>query len=229
MIPKRLFFIWIGDTQPNYVDFCINSFKEANKKFEIEFIKYSISDIENRNIVSKYDHNVYNCIDYILSDKGTIYTKQINNNKENKRKFIQILCDILRYDVLNEYGGIYLDCDTFPIRPFDDYLLSKQNFCSYSFHAYDSIHRKRDIMFLGCDGKDKKIYNFYSIHDIFNVQKDGYLNDPIWNIKRNLFFNCLLTYREYNSEFYIEHFEDRTWIRNNCRTPLCKYDENINN
>lgn len=45
-----------------------------------------------------------------------------------KLHFLQLLSDIARIEVLNEYGGIYLDCDTFPISKFDDKLLSNDFF-----------------------------------------------------------------------------------------------------
>lgn len=37
------------------------------------------------------------------------------------------LSDALRFYLLNKYGGIYLDLDTFPVNPFDSHLLSYEN------------------------------------------------------------------------------------------------------
>jgi hypothetical protein len=204
MIPKQLFFIWFGDTQPNYVNFSIDAFKRVNPDFKINFLRYTVGDIENKNKVSEFDHNVYNCLDYILNN-GPKYLKSIQLYKNNKRKIIQILANIVRLDVLNEYGGIYLDCDTFPIKPFDEWLLNRQNFSAYV--SYDNIEYK-DCFFLGSDGKIFK--EFYGFMD------DNIAMENDWNVKRKMFFNCCYNYTD-----YIYHFEDKTWYN---RSPISKFD-----
>ena len=47
MIPKQLFFIWLGDNKPNYVDFAVNTFKGVNPDFKVDLIEWKIEDIEN--------------------------------------------------------------------------------------------------------------------------------------------------------------------------------------
>lgn len=39
--------------------------------------------------------------------------------------------DIMRYEILNKYGGIYLDADLICIRPLEDYLLEHDAFAIY--------------------------------------------------------------------------------------------------
>lgn len=46
----------------------------------------------------------------------------------NKASFIQVLSDIVRIELLNEFGGIYMDCDTFPLKKFPVELLTKDFF-----------------------------------------------------------------------------------------------------
>lgn len=36
-------------------------------------------------------------------------------------------------EILNEYGGIYVDCDTFPIKPFDDDIISKSFIAQHDY------------------------------------------------------------------------------------------------
>lgn len=45
--------------------------------------------------------------------------------------FIQLFCDVLRLELLNVYGGIYVDCDTFPLKPFDDIMFNHKKFLVY--------------------------------------------------------------------------------------------------
>ena len=225
MIPKHLFFIWFGDNEPNYVRFSIRNFFNVNPDFDINFLRYTISEIENRKKVSKYDHIVYKCLDYIVNSRDCPYKSHIERNKKCGRKTIQILSNIVRYDLLNNYGGIYLDCDTFPIKPFDSYILSLRNFCSYTFHIGDYVHRRRDIMFIGSD-KTKLLSEYTNFYNVLNVSSFNYQKNIEWNYSRRLFFDCELEYKKKESEFYIDHFYDRTWVikNNKCRTPLCKYD-----
>lgn len=42
--------------------------------------------------------------------------------------FNTAMSDALRFYLLDTYGGIYLDCDTFPVKPFDDRLLNMDYF-----------------------------------------------------------------------------------------------------
>ena len=111
MIPKQIFFIWLGDNKPNYVDFAVKTFREVNPSFKIDLIEWKIYDIENPK-----DPLLVESID-----------SAIKLNRKD-RKFIQSVANIYRYTLLRKYGGIYLDCDTFPVRPFDDKLLDHTSF-----------------------------------------------------------------------------------------------------
>ena len=39
-----------------------------------------------------------------------------------------MLSDIYRLKLVSEFGGLYVDCDTFPLKPFDDKLLQLKRF-----------------------------------------------------------------------------------------------------
>ncbi len=130
MIPKKLWFIWFGK-KPNYVDFCIKSFKDINPDFEINFIyKESLDFKENDNI----DLDIKMCSKWIQNPSECPYKGILLYDTSKKYNQYVILSDLLRVVVINKYGGIYLDCDTFPIKPFDDKLLNLNNFCITSFN-----------------------------------------------------------------------------------------------
>lgn len=130
MIPKRLFFIWIG-TKPQFVDFAISKYRSLNSDCDIQLIHYSISQLENlyfgKSIATEIDQIVHDLIVAMLSRKkyATLLTKLISGAymiNYSYTPFIQIFCDLLRIELLNIYGGIYIDCDTYPLKPFDEQI-----------------------------------------------------------------------------------------------------------
>lgn len=58
--------------------------------------------------------------------------------------YITAISDAFRFYLLNKYGGIYLDMDTFPVKPFDDKLLSYENGFTINYKPNIS-----DIFFIG--------------------------------------------------------------------------------
>ena len=226
MIPKNLFFIWLGDNKPDYVDYAINAFKEVNPDFQVDLIEYSVEEIENIESLQKsiYDVHVRNCVSYILKKSDKIFRHHVSQFYRGLRKFIQTIANMLRFEILNHYGGIYLDCDTYPVKPFDTFLLKNKSFCSYAFPSYDPEHRYRDNFFIGKERNEHPIYDCFGIFSTFNVgfYKPGKYH-PEWEWRKKLFFDCKLKDRSENTESYIEHFVDRTWKTN--RTPICKYDK----
>jgi hypothetical protein len=120
MIPKQLFFIWFGDSIPNYVYYSIDSFKQMNQSYTVDLLYYNINDI-----INSRDSVIQTCKNYISLTKNGInnkYFKYIKRRIDSKFNYLQILSDFLRFELLYYYGGIYLDCDTFPVKPFDDLL-----------------------------------------------------------------------------------------------------------
>ena len=205
MIPKQIFFIWLGNNKPNYVDFSVNTFREVNPDFKIDLIEWKINDIENP-------------IDPILRSSVDSAIKE--NRKD--RKFIQSVANIYRYKLLEKYGGIYLDCDTFPVRPFDDKLLNHDKFDVLISWGQNQFC-VRDVFFIGTisleELKKSKKHN--------NVFLYPHTECGNYNTLRDKFYNCTLKYGEYYGDpnfYYINHYHDFTWNPNNLRTPLCKYD-----
>lgn len=207
MIPKNVFFIWLGDNKPNYVDFAVKTFRDVNPTYNVELIEWKISDIEEPK-------------DLLLKEA---VNDAIELNRKD-RKFVQSVANIYRYTLLRKYGGIYLDCDTFPIKPFDDKLLSFSEFDVTTSWGCDQFI-VRDVFFIGACSLDelrkiKKNKTFLYPHG------DG-TGEEYQKLKTK-FFNCELKYGEFFGNYdknYINHYHDFTWNHKNCRTPLCKWDE----
>ena len=97
-IPKIIHQIWIGP-KPKPTKF-MDTWKEKNPDFE--YICWSEEEIEKRQIVFKCQEK----IDEI---------EEINGK-----------ADILRWEILYKYGGVFLDADSICIEPIDDELLNKK-------------------------------------------------------------------------------------------------------
>jgi mannosyltransferase OCH1-like enzyme len=213
MIPKQLFFIWFGDNKPNYVDFAVNAFKKVNSDFNIELIyekdpfsssnediKYCCDIVDHKIHIEKYDNRL----------KSEWFVQQYKNNKRQR------LCDIFREYLINKYGGIYLDCDTFPVKPFDDDLLNHSSFIATSYVR--SINRIiTDNYFFGQVKGNDEIGMYDNMEGIVN----GKYHLPCENIinnkdkkflhLKNKFFKLELKYGESFSNGYIDHYNFKDW------------------
>jgi len=208
-IPKQVFFLWFGDDPiPKYAENAMNTFKKVNPEFTIDLIEKSISDIESDDIK-----------DEILK-KSVEITKREHEKATNPKPFVISLSDVYRKILIDRYGGIYLDLDTFPIKPFDDYLLS-QGFMGSTYISENHCFMRRDIFFIGCK-KDGFRFNLSSrtlFPNLMAKVKNKYLADK--------FFNGTIKYGErvgspeYN---YIDHYCDYTWKPGANRITPCKYD-----
>lgn len=245
-IPKHLFFIWLGDQIPLYVTFSIEEYKKLNPSFEITFIKYKISEIEkiynSKKIQNEYDQLILNAINEIILHKDTykqtFYRKLIDGQYlyyHNRLRFIQLLADIFRLEVLNKFGGIYVDCDTFPLKPFDDTILAQpfivQTYINLIYDKTVYPHIIYDNYFIGTNSM-LKIYSFQQpeLQPLLQNNNKWWINlDYIFNKKK--FYSLKLNQKNVrkNNDFYIEHYCDGTWKNKNgiVRTPLCSFDKLI--
>lgn len=241
MIQKNLFLFWLGDNIPLYINNVINVYKNVNPLFNIIFIYYSLQDIQNifnNNIKNTNDKLLKNSIDIILNhnshyenilNKSYMYMLQHQEVFYGKDiRFIQLLSDIYRMQLINYYGGIYVDCDTFPLKSFDEKILSLTSFSvqrHYNNNASNNI--ADDNYFIGCQKNNINI----------NISKLLQTNDKWWsNIKyvirkkkffdNTLSYNDIQNYTDINKDFYIEHYFDGNWKNKNglIRTQRCFLD-----
>lgn len=142
MIPKRLIFIWLGSELPYYGKFCIDNFKKVNPEFEIMLIyEPNLDNIRNQDILDLLNIIKLNKLSFYYK---IMHRKWGDKNLTSKYGFYTNISDALRFYVLNKYGGIYLDLDTFPVKPFDNFSLSH----NHGFAVKYSIKR-HDIFFVG--------------------------------------------------------------------------------
>lgn len=166
MIPKKLHFVWIGDEDkiPQYARFSMKKFQEINPDFQTAF-----HILTRDQIIRKIQSNDQKTIRIAklalktMKDKcQSVYDKLEDTAKSFSfwDMFTSIYCwmsNYLRFDILNDEGGIYCDLDCYPLRPFDDDLLRNA-----SFQMKNGFSDWSDCFFIGCErgklfSKDSKI------------------------------------------------------------------------
>ncbi len=104
-IPKKLHLIWVGD---------------ANKM--------------PTKCISSWQHNHPDWDFKLWTDKELNETSWIN--EKHLRAFVDIrhwcgVADLMRYEILYREGGVYVDADSFSMRPLDSWLLENEMFACW--------------------------------------------------------------------------------------------------
>ena len=103
MIPKIIHQIWIGP-KPAPTKF-MDTWRDKNPDFE--YIRWNEEEIKKRNLKLE-------CI-----------------NRINEMEEINGKADIIRWEILYEYGGVFLDADSICIEPIDDILMNTPCFSGW--------------------------------------------------------------------------------------------------
>ena len=104
MIPKTIHYCWFGGKPlPSIAKKCIKSWRKYMPDFEIK--EWNESNYDVRKV--SYMQEAYEC-----------------------KKFA-FVSDYARFDIINEYGGIYLDIDVEIIKPLDELLEGNESFSGF--------------------------------------------------------------------------------------------------
>ena len=106
MIPKIIHQCWIGPhKKPERL---MKTWKEMNPTWQyVEWDNKKVSDFK---LVNQKHFDAYD---------------SIQQNKWNGKS------NILRYEILFRYGGVWIDADTGCVNPLEDFFLDNDSFCSY--------------------------------------------------------------------------------------------------
>jgi mannosyltransferase OCH1-like enzyme len=96
MIPKVIHLIWLGGKRPAIFDITLNEIKRINNDYEVKEWNDDNIDFE---LIQKDFYNI---------------TENVGSKS-----------DILRFEILNKYGGIYMDYDFIQIKKFDELVEMK--------------------------------------------------------------------------------------------------------
>lgn len=115
MIPKKVHYIWFGNKEkPKHIQTCIESFK---------ILGYEIYEWNEKN----YDIN-----------------KSIFLQETYKNKIYGFLSDYIRFDVLYNYGGLYIDADVKVEKKIPENILETDVLIGFQFDCLIGTH------FIGC-------------------------------------------------------------------------------
>jgi mannosyltransferase OCH1-like enzyme len=102
-IPKALHFVWIGSELPGRYRANVQSFARLNPEFELSLWVDRPCEVSGVANVNRADSTVW-------SNQG-LYEAERNLGAK---------ADILRYEIVERFGGIYCDIDTVCMRPLDE-------------------------------------------------------------------------------------------------------------
>jgi len=105
MIPKIIHIIWIGDQSKKPAQ-CIDTWIKKNPEYEVK--------VWGNNQVQGTNWKNYRQLHDMLIKKDFAGAS-----------------DVMRYEILYEHGGVYVDADTYCIKPLEDWLLDCEAFASW--------------------------------------------------------------------------------------------------
>jgi GT2 family glycosyltransferase len=103
MIPKIIHQLWIGEKPPPTKH--MDTWKTMNPRFE--YIRWTEKEIEKRKL------------------------KLVCKNRIREMEEINGKADIIRWEILYEYGGVFLDADSICVEPIDDTLMNCESFAGW--------------------------------------------------------------------------------------------------
>lgn len=216
-ITNIIHLIWLGDILPDYTEYVISAYQEMNPSFEIRLTHRTISQLEKiyRGEYTQKDDDIINlAIQRTLKIEDDEFIKlQLRLYGDNVR-FVQVLSDVLRLELLNRYGGIYVDLDTFPVKAFDQELLSNMFFVIKRFNGNGFFY---DNYFMGKQLDNKKLINPYNFCGIYGLKTINHYPSNYktskFLINQNKFFKKQLKIGDYSfvKDFYIDHYFDGRW------------------
>ena len=105
MIPKILHFIWIGD-ESKIPSKCITTWHDMNPDYEVK--------VWGNNEVQSVNWKNYRQLNDMIIKMDWAGAS-----------------DVMRYEILHEHGGIYVDADSYCIKPLEDWILDCEAFACW--------------------------------------------------------------------------------------------------
>lgn len=164
MIPKFIHHIWIGPKPfPSIYLTYLNKWKSLYNDYNFIF----------------WDNDLVESTNIITDDIKKYYYSDCN---------IALKADLLRFKILEKFGGIYVDVDTEPLKRMPDEILN------YNFFSGYQPNNEIAIGIMGSKVNDPLV-SFYVDSVLENVIKftyNGKVSDEIWKISGPEFFTQFL-------------------------------------
>ena len=186
MIPKFIHHIWIGP-KPFPSDY-INFLTKWRLLYpDYNFVFWNNELVESSNIIT--------------DDIKKYYYSDCN---------IALKADLLRFKILEKFGGIYIDTDTEPLKRMSDDILN------YNFFSGYQPNNEIAIGIMGSRSQESLV-SFYIDSVLENITKftyNGKVSDEIWKISGPEFFTQFLNSYSNNPTykfFEIQYFYPYDW------------------
>jgi mannosyltransferase OCH1-like enzyme len=170
MIPKVIHQIWIGDQSKRPTE-------------AMETIKKDNPDCE-----------------YKLWTEKELNTLKISKKLELKIKCMEEICgkcDIYRYLILKEYGGIYIDADSVSIEPLDEFFFKN---CGM---AFENEYCRQDLLALGFLAFPP---NHPLMNDCITHIESNKIQSPAWIHTGNIMITNIIKEKKYQFNFYPSYY-----------------------
>lgn len=176
MIPRIIHYCWFGNKKkPHLIRKCINSWKQIHPDWVV--IEWNESN---------YDVNK---IPYI-------------KEAYEKKKWAFVV-DYARFDILNEYGGIFLDTDVELLKRIPDELLQHE-----AFTGFESIDKVAPGLIYASIPKQKLLADIMNIYESKNFSLDENIVSIVTGILKSHGLRCNNTFQSidgvavYPSDFF---------------------------
>lgn len=188
MIPKIIHFIWIGTNPlPDVYSLYINKFKHMYNDYNI--IVWNDEMIQNENIIPENLKEIYNDTSFHIAFK----------------------VDILRYLLIQKYGGLYFDVDFNPVNKLDD------SFLNFNFLGAIQNNDEVAIGFFGAIKNDRIINHVIKSipASVEKAKKENYyVSRCMYKITGPEFFDKIVRQYSHLDSIYLflpEHFYPYAW------------------
>ena len=205
-VPQVLHFIWIGSNiSDKYIEH-IKGYKQINQQYEIYLWVDNNTSLQNDKLKSLQIH---------IQDvrKTNLINREIYHMETN----YGAKSDILRYEVVFKYGGIYTDIDSVAVKPFD------QNFRT-SFVTYSLGYKNLSNAIFGFPQNSSFLYFVLkSLPTHYKVTRKHW---PPSKTGPGYFTTCFVAYNDNivnlistkfvlrkTSDSYAYHLNDANWLK----------------
>jgi len=170
MIPKVIHQIWIGD-QSKRPQECIDTIKRDNP------------DCEHK-----------------LWTEKELKTLKISKKLQLKIKCMEEMCgkcDIYRYLILQQHGGIYIDADTISVEPLDEFFFKTPGI------AFENEYCRQDLLAIGFLAFPP---NFPLMNDCLQHIESNKIQSPAWVHTGNYMLTNIVKQKKYKFNFYPSYY-----------------------
>ena len=170
MIPKIIHQIWIGD-QSKRPQEAMDTIKKDNP--DCEYKLWTEKELNNLKISKKLELKI-RCMEEICGK-----------------------CDIYRYLILKEYGGIYIDADSISIEPLADFFFKNSGI------AFENEYCRQDLLAIGFLAFPP---NHPLMNDCISHIESNPIQSPAWIHTGNLMLTNIVKEKKYQFNFYPSYY-----------------------